>query len=172
MGYRNIKKQKKLIFLFKLRILIFNVPGQRILPILQECPWKRAPLNLCSVDTECINKHSLFFSPTVANCGVIRWFWWFVKKTSFEILGSINLRILISISGMISYWALAFVTDLSWSARTRMRWGRWCFDGNLVSYWIGAIDIESEQLCNIATSYTASKQQSSYWSARCPLLGS
>ena len=39
MGYRNIKKQKKLIFLFKLRILIFNVPGQRILPILQECPW-------------------------------------------------------------------------------------------------------------------------------------
>ena len=113
-----------------------------------------------------------FFSPTVANCGVIRWFWWFVKKTSFEILGSINLRILISISGMISYWALAFVTDLSWSARTRMRWGRWCFDGNLVSYWIRAIDIESEQLCNIATSYTASKQQSSYWSARCPLLGS
>ena len=27
MGYRNIKKQKKLIFLFKLRILIFQCPG-------------------------------------------------------------------------------------------------------------------------------------------------
>ena len=38
MGYRNIKKQKNLFFSSNWGFWFFNVPGQRILPILQECP--------------------------------------------------------------------------------------------------------------------------------------
>ena len=39
MGYRNIKKQKNLFFSSNWGFWFFNVPGQRILPILQEYPY-------------------------------------------------------------------------------------------------------------------------------------
>ena len=47
MGYRNIKKQKLLFFSSNWGFWFFNVPGQHILPILQECP-------LCLCFTFCI----------------------------------------------------------------------------------------------------------------------
>ena len=39
MGYRNIKKQKNLLFSSNWGFWFFNVLGQRILPILLECPY-------------------------------------------------------------------------------------------------------------------------------------
>ena len=41
MGYRNIKKQKNLFFSSNWGFWFFNVPGQRISPILQECPYNK-----------------------------------------------------------------------------------------------------------------------------------
>ena len=43
MGYRNIKKQKKLIFLFKLRILIFQCPGTTRITNFTRMPLEHLP---------------------------------------------------------------------------------------------------------------------------------